>query len=252
MIAAAPERQSAVTERDEAWRSRARMRWFLSGFVTGIALDFIVTAVQVAQREYTIHDAPELLVWNLAVVPYLAAITGLIGLIRTRRPGPWVWRRPRFRTRTLMIIVAYFAFVFCTVVSSHRLTIIATWHRQKAITSTGMAQTFRELWLKTEADAKVRRENVAQLQAGKIPPGLLPGQVDFLRSLDHDPKVTPEFREYRRRLIREGEEQAGARHELTIAFCRKLVEYHEQLAARYDRALWRPWLPVEPDPPMPQ
>jgi hypothetical protein len=237
---------------DEAARSRARIRWFLAGFGTGIALDFMVTAVQVAKDEYTIHDAPELLVWNLAVAPYLGAFTGLIGLIRTRRPGPWIWRRPRFRTRTLMMVVAYFAFLFCAVVSSHRLTIVAARHLQKAITSAGMAKTLRELWLKTEGDAKLSRENVAQLQAGKIPDGLLPGQGDFLRSLDHDPKVTPEFREYRRRLIREGEEQAGARHQQTIAFLRKLVEYHEQLVTKYDRARWRPWLPVEPDLPMPQ
>ncbi len=158
MIAGTRERHSAVTERDEAVRSGARNRWFLGGFVTGIALDFIVTAVQVAKREYTIHDAPELLVWNPAIAPYLGAITGSIGLIRTRHPGPWIWRRPRFRTRTLMVVVAYLEFLYCAVVSSHRLTIIATWYLQKAITSAGMAKSFRELWLKTEADAKLRRE----------------------------------------------------------------------------------------------
>jgi len=252
MIAGTPERQSAVAERDEAGRSRARIRWFLGGFGTGIALDFVVTAVQVAKREYTILDVPELLVWNLAGALYLGAITGLIGVIRTRHPGPWMWRRPRFRTRTLMVVVAYMAFVFSAVVSSHRLTIISRWHVQKAITSAGMAKHFRELWLKTEADAKLTRENVAQLQAGKIPEGLHPGTVDFLRSLDHDPKVTSEFREYRRGLIQEGEENAGARQEQAIAFLRRLVEYHEQLTTKYDRALWRPWLPVEPDPPMPK
>ena len=46
MIARIPEGQSALTERDEAWRSRARIRWFLGGFGIGIALDFVVTAAQ--------------------------------------------------------------------------------------------------------------------------------------------------------------------------------------------------------------
>jgi hypothetical protein len=125
-------------------------------------------------------------------------------------------------------------------------------HSQKAIFSAGMAKVYRELRLKPEADAKLRRENVAQLQAGNIPNGLLPGQVDFLRSLDLGPKVTPEFREYRRGLIQEGEERAGVRQEQAMDFLRRLVDYHEQLATKYDRARWRPWLPVEPDPPMPK
>ena len=30
-----------------------------------------------------------------------------------------------------------------------------------------------------------------------------------------------------------------------------LADYHGQLAAKYEKARRRPWLPVEPDPPMP-
>jgi hypothetical protein len=104
----------------------------------------------------------------------------------------------------------------------------------------------------SEADAKLTHENVAQLRAGKIPEGLLPGQVKFLRSLDLDPKVTHEFRTYRRGLIQDGEERAGVRLELAMAFLRRLVDYHEQLATKYDRARRRPWLPVEPDPLVPK
>ena len=154
MIARIPEGQSALTERDEAWRSRARIRWFLGGFGIGIALDFVVTAAKVGTSEYTLLDVPQLLVWNLAWAPYLGAITGLIGLTRSRHPGPWIWRCPQFRTRTLMLVVAYLAFLFSAVVSSHRLSITAMRHTQKAITSAGRAKHFRELSLKPEADAK--------------------------------------------------------------------------------------------------
>jgi hypothetical protein len=252
MIAEIPEGQSALAERDESGRIRARIRWFLGGFGIGIALDFVVTAAQVVTSEYTLLDVPQLLVWNLAGAPYLGAITGLIGLIWSRHPGPWIWRCPKFRTRTLMVVVAYLAFLFSAVVSSHRLSIAAMRHSQRAIASAGMAKVYRELTVKPDADAKLRRENVAQLQAGKIPKGLLPGQVHFLRSLDLDPKVTPEFREYRRALIQEGEERAGVRQKQASDFLRRLVDYHEQLANKYDRARWRPWLPVEPDPIMPK
>jgi hypothetical protein len=251
MIAGIPEEQSALAERDEAGRIRTGIRWFLGGFGLGIALDFIVTAAQVVTSEYTLRDVPQLLVWNLWWASYVGASSGLIGLIRSRHPGPWIWRRPQFRTRTLMVVVAYLAFLFSAVVSSHRLSIGAMRYSQKAIASAGMAKVFRDFRLKPEADAKLKRENVAQLQAGKIPEGLHPGQVDFLRSLDLDPKVTPEFRKYRRGLIQEGEEQAGVRQKQAMAFLRRLVDYHEQLATKYDRARWRPWLPVEPDPPMP-
>jgi hypothetical protein len=252
MIAGSPEGQSGLAARDAAGPSRARMRWLVGGLGIGVALDFVVTAAQVVASEYTLFDVPHLLVWNLAWAPYLGAITGLIGLIRSRRPGPLTWRFPQFRTRTLMVVIAYLAFLFSAIVSSHRLSIAAMRYSQKAITSAEMAKVFMESGLKVEVDAKLRKGNVAQLQAGKIPEGLLPGQVDFLRSLELDPKVAPEFRDFRRGLILKGEEQAEARAELAMAFLHRLVDYHEQLVTKYDRARWRPWLPVEPDPPTPK
>jgi hypothetical protein len=57
----------------------------------------------------------------------------------------------------------------------------------------------------------------------KIPDSLFPDRKDFLRSLDLDPVVV----------------------------LRGLVEHHEQLAAKFGRARWRPWPAVEPDPPWP-
>ncbi|WP_020465477.1 hypothetical protein [Singulisphaera acidiphila] len=33
---------------------------------------------------------------------------------------------------------------------------------------------------------------------------------------------------------------------------RRLAAHYNRLAIKYDRAQWRPWLPVEPDPPLPK
>lgn len=41
-------------------------------------------------------------------------------------------------------------------------------------------------------------------------------------------------------------------HERGAAHLRKLVDYHNQLVKKYDRARRRPWLPVSPDPPPPK
>ena len=39
--------------------------------------------------------------------------------------------------------------------------------------------------------------------------------------------------------------------EQNVVVYRRLVEYNEKLAVKYDRARRKPWLPVEPDFPMP-
>jgi hypothetical protein len=240
-----------VDERDEARRIRARTRWFLGGLAVGVALGFAVTAVQVASKDYVLLDAPRLLVLNLISAPYLGVITGLFGLIRTRRRGPRVWNLPQFRIRTLMVVVAYLALLFVGGISSHRLSMITLQYHLKANSSANLSNIYRELGLQSEADAKLRRENVAGLRAGEIPVGLMPTQLEFLRSLEGDAKVTPPYRQYRRDLITDGEEKHETRQEHNAAYLLRLGEYFENLAAKYDQARLRPWLPVEPDPPVP-
>jgi hypothetical protein len=233
---------------NEAKEVRKRTRWAYFGFGLGIVVGFVVTAVHVVIVGY--HILPALLVWNLIWAPYLGLILGT-KLGRKRRAGPWKWRRPQLRTQTLMVVVAYVALLFGMGVSTQRLGNSARLYYQKYVTADSMAHLFREQGKKSEAEASQKRDAVDQLRAGKNPDSLHPIQKDFLRSLELDPKVTPEYRKYRRGLITDGEERTGTMQERNAVVYRGLVEYNEQLAAKYNRARWRPWLPVEPDPPMP-
>ena len=117
--------------------------------------------------------------------------------------------------------------------------------------SAELSKVYRELELKSEADAELRRANVAGLRAGEIPVGLLPTQRELLRSLEVDAKVTPASRQHLRQVITDLEAYHQTRQEKNVAYLRRLGAYYENLAAKYDRARLRPWLPVEPDPPVP-
>jgi hypothetical protein len=238
---------AAVDEPDEASQGRSRARWAYAGFGLGILAGFVLTAIQVASSGYQLLP---FLCWNLIWAPYLGLIMGH-RLGRGRRAGPLKWKRPQLRTRTLMVSVAYVALLFGTGLPAERLGNTARKYFQNWVTADSMAKIYREQGQKSESDAKFRSANVAELHAGKIPEGLHPGQKDFLRSLDFDPKVTPEYRSYRHRLITEGEEQKRTLQERNVVVFRGLVEHFEQLAVKYDRARWRPWFPVEPDPPLP-
>ncbi len=81
--------------------------------------------------------------------------------------------------------------------------------------------------------------------------GLFPAQRLFLRSLERDAKATPAYRQFRRDLIMDGEEKHEARQARNAASLQSIGEYYENLAAKYNWARLRPWLPVEPDPPVP-
>ncbi len=244
-----PVGSTAVADRDEAIRIRTRARWGYGGFGLGLAVGFAVTAVQLANGAYYI--LPFRLVWNLIWAPFLGVIMG-VGLSRTRRPGPRRRRLPQLRTRALMTVVAYVAILLGMGISTQKLGDDARLYLQKWATADSMGKVFREQKRQSEDDAKLRRANVAELRAGRIPEGLLPIQREFLRSLEEDPKVTAEHRTYRRDLITDGEEATRIRQEHNVEFLGRLEDYHEQLAAKYGRARLRPWLPVEADPPMPK
>ncbi len=148
-------------------------------------------------------------------------------------------------------MVAYVAFLFGLGIPAQRLSDSARQYLQKFVKHDEMFNIYSKLGRKSELEARQKRGTVEQLRLGKIPNGLLPGQAEFLRSLDIDPNVTPEYRKYRRDLITEGEEQTRTRQERNAIVFGDVAEYHRRLAAKYDKARWRPWLPVEPDPPMP-
>ncbi len=45
-----------------------------------------------------------------------------------------------------------------------------------------------------------------------------------------------------------GWRQSVARGRLPRDFCSECTDYFAQLAGKYRRAMWRPWLPIAPDP----
>ena len=111
-----------------------------------------------------------------------------------------------------MVIVAYVALLLGVSVSTARIGIAAQRYLQEKINSAEMVKIYREEARKCDADAKLKRKNVTELQAGRIPEGLHQTQRAFLQSLEDDAKATPDYRTYRRGLITEGEEQNRIRH----------------------------------------
>ncbi len=244
----APGRPSTVVARDETERLRTRTRWSYGGFAIGIGLGSALTAAQVASTGYFI--LPVQFVLNLIWAPVLGLVIAR-ALSRTQPKKPRKWTRPQLRIHTLMVIVAYVALLLGVSVSTFRIGTAAQRYLQKSINSADMAKVFREQSRKCDADARLKRKNVTELQAGKIPEGLFQIQREFLKSLEDDPKVTPDYRNDRRGRIMEGEEQDRIRHEKNVVNLGRIADHFERLAAKYEWFQWHPWLPIEPDPPVP-
>ncbi len=231
---------STVVARDETERLRTRTRWGYGGLAIGIGLGFALTAVQVARAGYAIllfHFAR-----NITWAPVLGLVIG-----RTLSPT----HPKQLRVHTLMVIVAYAALLLGVSVSTARIGFTAQRYLQEKINSAEMLKIYREEARKCDADAKLKRKNVTELQAGRIPEGLLQIQRAFLQSLEDNAKATPDYRTYRRGIITEGEEQNRIRMENNVVVLRGIAEHFERLAAKYEWFQWHPWLPIEPDPPVP-
>ena len=150
-----------------------------------------------------------------------------------------------------MLAVAYVAFLCGIEVWAGRLNKIALGYSAKSAMFDGVANVWRAASQKSAIEADRARQTVEQLREGKIPDKMSPGQVDLLRSLDVDPKVTPEFRAKRREQISKLEDSTRAMQERNAALFRGWAEDNARLAAKYEHARWHPWLAVEPDPPLP-
>ncbi len=211
-------------------------------------MGFATTAVEVALSGFQVFSF--LLVVNLLLFPIVWSWSGL-RMSRNKRTTPGPWKRPQLQIRTLMLVVAYVAFLFGLGLSAERLSDSARQYTQKSMTFDSVADSYRKIGRDSGVEARQMRGTVEQLRLGKIPDGLLPGVAEFLRSLDVDPKATPESRKYHRDLITEGIERTRTLYERNAIVWGDLAGYHRRLAAKYDKARWRPWLPVEPDPPSP-
>ena len=151
----------------------------------------------------------------------------------------------------MMVLIAYIALLFGAGVSTQQLGSNARLYYGKTVNSRSMAALFRRLCESAEANSARKLENAIELRAGKISEGLLPLQKEFLRALDSNSNLSAEYRKYRYSLIAVSEELVATNERRAVDQYRALIEYHDKLAAKYDRAQCRPWIPVEPDPPMP-
>jgi hypothetical protein len=237
-----------LSEDEQEKRRRRRRRFVAAGFGIGLVIGVVSTLVDLAWRGWFI--LPEQLVLNLVLFPYFGT---LLGFNLSRVPGEpkWSWRFFRFNMRTMMVVVAYVALLFGLGVESGRIGRSAKQYHQQYVNAKEMVNVFGGVLRKEQAQAPIRLRSAERLRNGEIPAEIMQGQKDFLKSLDTDPKVTPEYRKYRYGLIADGEELLGRQSETNIGGYTTLVDYFSKLAAKYKQAQQKPWLPVEPDPPRP-
>ena len=111
-----------------------------------------------------------------------------------------------------------------------------------------MLEVFQNLLDRARADLK-RADDAKELRAGHIPDGLLPAQKTFLKGLEGN--ATEEYKKYRYGLIADGEDRQAGLATLNVAEFTPRIEIYKRLVEKYTKAAQEPWVPVEPDPPMP-
>jgi hypothetical protein len=236
------------SEEEQERRRRRRARFIAVGFGMGLGLGLVSTSIDVSWRGWFI--LPHQLVLNLLLFPYLGV---LLGFNLSRVPGQpkWSLRFLRFNMRTMMVVVAYFALLFGLGVVTGRIGGMAQRYHQQYVNATQMVSVFGGILSKEQAKAPVRLRNAELLRDGAIPADIMKGQKDFLKSLDLDQKVKPDYRKYRYGLIADGEERLGRMAEANVKEFTTLIDYYAKLAVKYKKAQQEPWLPVEADPPRP-
>jgi len=230
-------------ERDARLARTARSMWI--GFGAGIAIGLVAAGLDFAWRGWPYLS--EAVMSSLFFFPYFGAILGLNLGLRPGDPKPSP-RNIRFRTRTLMILTAYAALYLGLFVSTSRVSGAARLYLSK----TQGAQTTIPVFQKLLDDAVKnlgRKKSAEELRAGRIPDGLLASQKEFLRSLDKT--ATEEYRKQRYGLIADGEERQAELAAGNVEIYGQIVDFYRAMADKYEKAAREPWLPVEPDPPMP-
>jgi hypothetical protein len=244
----APTRGDNRSEDEQERRRRRRSRFVAAGFGIGLVVGLVSTLIDLAWRGWFI--LPDQLILNLLLFPYFGVVLSF-NLSRVPGEPKWSWRFMRFNMRTMMIVVAYFALLFGLGVVAGRSGSSAKRYHQQYVNAKQMVDVFGGILRKEQVQAPVRLRNAERLRELAIPADILQGQKDFLKSLDTDKKVTPDYRKYRYELIADGEERLGRMAEKNVKEFTALVDYYAKLAVKYKKAQQKPWLPVEPDPPRP-
>ncbi len=182
------------------------------------------------------HMLPGHLIWGLIWASGLGLLVGdKLGRPRNARSME-VEASSSSGRGLLMVLVAYVALLFGMGVRRNAWATRLASITRNACRPDRSPRSYEPLARTSEAEASRKRESVKQLLSGKIPDSLLPVQQDFLRSLDADSTITPKYREYRRGLITQGEELMRNQQERSAVFFRNLVEYHQKLADKYEKA----------------
>ena len=150
-------------------------------------------------------------------------------------------RIPRMTTRRWLIAVAVVALSF----GGHRLRVglmrehdsrlaKAAWHAKAEVDYRRLIAAI------TGPPARRRRANPVPTSAA-----LMGAELDRAIRRQFDP---PPARSVMADMLKSRAEFSPSR----LAYHRRRADYHAELAQKYTRAASRPWLPVEPDPPMPK
>lgn len=231
-------------EREE--RARRRRGWVWLGFGLGVAFALVNAALDFLWRGWPyLSDS---LGTGMYIGPLFGVVQGFQVGTRAGDPKPSL-RDLRLRMSTVMILTAYLALWLGLVVQTRQLTSAAksSWNNYLNARHTGAV--FQKLLDQEVATAK-RAGNAEALRAGRIPDGLDRQQIAFLKSLDGT--ATEDYKKQRYALIADGEQRQADTARSNVDVFGRVVAHYKAMEAKYAAAAERPWLPVEPDPPVPK
>ncbi len=220
-------------------------RYAWTGFGTGVGIGLVTTALDFGWRGWPSVGAT--FVTSQLLYPYMGMGLGFNMGLRPGDAKPSI-RNFRFRMRTLMILVAYFGILFGLGTVLSRYSGLAWQYHMKAVGDRAMVDVYQTQIGKAQADLE-RAETAKELRAGRIPDGLLPAQIAFLKGLEGN--ATEEYKKYRYGLIADGEDLQAKLGSQNLTDFTKLVDHYGKLGEKYTKAAKEPWVRVEPDPPIP-
>lgn len=238
--------EGPIPDADREERARRVRKWVWTGFGLGIVVALVNAALDFLWRGWPFLS--DSLGMGLFLGPYLGSLMGLNLGLRRGDPKPSL-RDFRLRMSTVMILTAYLAFWMGLVMQTRQLTSAAKTSWNKYLNARDTGGVFQKLLDQEIAKAK-RSRNAEALRAGRIPEGLAPKQITFLKSLDG--KATEDYKKQRYALIADAEQRQADTARSNVDVFGRVVAHYKAMEAKYAAAADRPWLPVEPDPPVPK
>ena len=215
----------------------------------GLAYGLIATVLELLWQGWRV--LPGALVLNLMLFPFLGLVVGL-RLSRAAGEPRWSWRFMRFSMRTMMLLIAYLS-------------------APVGVGRGGGPHRFAGEPIFSAAFAGARYCGCAEGSASQEPGGgprpFADCQATSSRNDSHRiharPERLPQIAVCGRKgkagipqvslasLIADGGEDLGRAAEVAAHFLAASIDYYSKLAAKYEKAMREPWLPIEPDGPRP-